>query len=216
MIINHNTEAYRARWRKNERNKFNGAFYYSQEICDIMIPLVKTDRNWVTVNVYGYAADHSIVFIHNNLHPEYYKHLERRNDLILVCGIPETMEKVAHLGTPIYLPLSVDVGYVEQFRLDSHPKEAAFVGRSIKRKGKEFPEPVDFIEGLSRSVLLSKMAKYKRVYGVGRVALEAKILGCEVCPYDPRFPDPDRWHVLDTRDAAVILQRKLDEIDGVK
>ena len=44
--------------------------------------------------------------------------------------------------------------------------------------------------------------------------IEAKVLGCEILPYDPRFPDPERWKVLDNRDAAVILQKQLDLIDG--
>ena len=38
--------------------------------------------------------------------------------------------------------------------------------------------------------------------------------GCEIMPYDKRFPDPSIWRVLDNRDAAKILQQKLDEIDG--
>ena len=61
--------------------------------------------------------------------------------------------------------------------------------------------------------LLAEMAKYKRVYAVGRSAIEAKILGCKVMPYDERFPDPGRWQILDTRDAARMLQNKLNSID---
>ena len=78
----------------------------------------------------------------------------------------------------------------------------------------EFPLTVDFIEGIPRDQMLDEMAKYKRVYAVGRTAIEAKVLGCEVLPYDPRFPDTDRWKVLDNRDASVILQRMINEIDA--
>ena len=60
------------------------------------------------------------------------------------------------------------------------------------------------------------MARYKRVYAVGRCAIEAKILGCEVLPYDERFPNPDVWTVLDSKMAAKILQSQLDIIDGGK
>ena len=58
------------------------------------------------------------------------------------------------------------------------------------------------------------MAEYRRVYAVGRCAIEAKCLGCEVLPFDPRYPDPELWQVLDNKDAAAILQKELEKIDG--
>ena len=211
MIISHEDKDYAARRWAISVNKYNGAYYYSREICGIMIPLVQTDRSWVTVNTRR-AVDRAIVFIHNNKHPENYEWLNVYRDLVLVCGIPETCEKVAHLGTAIYLPLSVNVAEVEAYRAEK-AREAAFVGRPAKRLGVSFPERVDHLEGMPRRKLLAEMAKYKRVYAVGRSAIEAKILGCEVMPYDERFPDPDRWQILDTRDAATILQNKLNSID---
>ena len=60
------------------------------------------------------------------------------------------------------------------------------------------------------------MATYKYIYGVGRVALEAMALGCKVLPYDPRFPDPMFWELIDNKDAAKILQRKLNRIQKGK
>ena len=211
MIISHEDKDYAARRWAISVNKYNGAYYYSREICGIMIPLVQTDRSWVTVNTRR-AVDRAIVFIHNNKHPENYEWLNVYRDLVLVCGIPETCEKVAHLGTAIYLPLSVNVAEVEAYRAEK-AREAAFVGRPAKRLGVSFPERVDHLEGMPRRKLLAEMAKYKRVYAVGRSAIEAKILGCEVMPYDERFPDPDRWQILDTREAARILQNKLNSID---
>ena len=62
--------------------------------------------------------------------------------------------------------------------------------------------------------LLKMMAKFRKVYAVGRTAIEAKVLGCEVLPYDPRFPRPERWKILDNKDAAGILQMQIDQIDG--
>ena len=195
-------------------NRYSGAFYYSREIVETMIPLVETDRPWVTVNIPHQCRDHAIVFIHNNLDASAYDHLREFSDLILVCGIPETCEKVAHLGKPVYLPLSVDVADVARFRLPEKTKEAAFAGRPAKRDGIQLPAGVDILEGMPRDYLLAAMAQYKKIYAVGRSAIEAKILGCEVLPYDPRFPDPDRWEIMDTREAAKILQEKLDIIDG--
>ena len=67
-IVDHDHPVYRRKRMQAGRNKWNGAYYYSKEIVDNIIPLVKTDRNWLTINVPEVAYDHSIVFIHNNLH----------------------------------------------------------------------------------------------------------------------------------------------------
>lgn len=222
-IINHMHPLYHARWLGSGDNKFNGAYYYSIEICNNIIPNVNTDRNWITINIpiqnnvpqfgAGCGCNHSIVFIHNNMHPEYYDWLKKYDDLVLVCGVPETCEKVAHLGTPIYLPLSVDVAEIKRFKKEK-TKESAYVGRRVKRNNLSFAEPVDYIEGIPREELLSTMAEYKKVYAVGRTAIEARVLGCEIGVYDPRFTDSTVWQILDNSDAVRILQEELDKIDG--
>lgn len=214
MVVDHNNIVYRGRWNKAGKNKYNGAFYYSKEIIANIMPLVKTDRNWITVNVPGRCWDHSIVFIHNNLHPENYEWLKRFNDLVLVCGVPETCEKVAHLGTAVYLPLSVDVKHVRKFRVKEKTKGAAFVGRPAKRKDVRLPLGVDVIEGLPRNEMLKRMAQYETIYAVGRTAIEAKVLGCKLKAYDPRYPKVSRWKILDNKKAAKMLQDILDKIDG--
>ena len=217
IIIDHNHPKYRAVWEEmSENNRWNGAFFYSKEIVKNIIPAVKTDRNWVTVNIPGLGADHAIVFMHSNLKPELYEWLKDYDDLILVCGIPETVPKVEHLGKAIYLPLSVDVEYVSQFKVPECEREMnrAFVGRPSKRIGVSFPRGTIYLERMSRPRLLSNVAKCQEVYAVGRAAIEAKILGCDILPYDPRFPDPERWKILDNAEAAQILQKQLDEIDG--
>ena len=217
MIICHNHPKYRQKWERAGRNKHNGAFYYSKEIVKNIIPLVDTDRNWITVNIPGVGCDHGIVFIHNNLHPENYDWLKTfgYKDLVLVCGIPETVEKVAHLGHAIYLPLSIDVENVKRFKTEK-TKKAAFVGRPAKRKNVTLPEGIDIIEDLPRQKMLAKMAAYETIYAVGRTAIEAKALGCKLKAYDPRFPKVSRWKVFDNKDAAKMLQEELDKIDGRK
>lgn len=215
MIITHEHFAYKRKWQKVGSGRYNGAFYYSKEICKNMIPNVQTDRNWITVNVKGVGCDHAIVFCHNNKNPSNYDWLSKYDDLILVCGVPETCDKVAHLGKAIYLPLSVDVAYIEQYKT-AKDKDTAFVGRRVKANWGEIPQGVDYLCSMPREQILKQMARYQKVYAVGRCALEAKVLGCEVLPYDPRFPDPDIWQVIDNKEAAVMLQRMINEIDGVK
>lgn len=191
----------------------NGAYFYSKEIVERIIPEVRTSRPWVTINVPGKCADGAIVFVHNNLNAGIYSWLAGYEDLILVCGVPETSAKVKHLGRPIYLPLSIDVEEVSRYRTEKKFGRC-FAGRPIKSTGHVFPRDTVMLRGLEREELLSRMAEFREVYAVGRCALEAKALGCEVLPYDPRFPDPDFWQVLDNREAAKILQTKLDEIEG--
>lgn len=221
LIINHDHPLYRKKWAmQSPANRKNGAFYYSKEICKNIIPNVNTDRHWLTVKVEDLCVDRAIVFIHNNLNSaDRYDYLKRYKDLVLVCGVPETMEKVAHLGTPIYLPLSIDVEYVKQFKLPKEERKGSvYVGRPIKRKytGVTIPDGVDIIEGVKRQDMLPMMARYEYVYAVGRTAIEAKALGCKLKAYDPRFPKVSFWKVIDNLDAAKMLQTELDRIDGVQ
>ena len=191
----------------------NGAYFYSKEIVENIIPRVKTDRNWVTIKVVGRCYDHSIVFIHNNNHPEWYDWLKHYKDLVLVCGVPDTVPKLQErlpMHHVIYLPLSIDTKYVKKFKTKK-TKAACFAGRASK-KTKDLPDNIDSIQNISRDELLAEIAKYKTVYGVGRVALEAKCLGAKIGIYDSRYPK-DIWKVIDNADAALMLQEELDKID---
>lgn len=212
-IVDHRNPSYKTRWEASGNNRFNGAYYYSMEIVGRIMPNVATDRNWITVNQPGAAYDHSIVFIHNNLRPERYDWLANYRDLVLVCGVPETCAKVSHLGEAVYLPLSIDVPHVERFKC-AKTRRDAYAGRRSKLFGKMFTSDVDHLSGMERDALLAAMAKYERVYAVGRTAIEAAALGCEVLPFDDRYPDPSIWKVVDNVDAAAMLQELLDAIDG--
>lgn len=212
IIIDHNNLSYREKRDLSVENKFNGAYYYSLEIVRNIIPRITTNRSIVTVNC-GFATDGAIVFIHNNLHPERYDFLEHYNDLILVCGLPETCEKVKHLGKTIYLPLSVDVEEVKKYRKEAKNRQAAYVGRFSKLRLGIVPLGTVYLCGIQREELLKEMADFREVYAVGRTAIEAKILGCKVLPFDRRFPDPNIWEVLDNKEAAKILQQKLNDLE---
>lgn len=216
MIYDHTNPKYMRVWLSSP-NRFNGAYFYSREIVSNIIPNVRTGRSWVTINAKGCCEDGSIVFIHNNLNPGVYGWLGKYRNLILVCGVPDTVPKMAHLGNAVYLPLSVDVPFVSRF-LRPKDKDAAFAGRRSKRNGEgaraSFPEGTDFLEDMPRNDLLREMARYRSVYAVGRCAIEARVLGCEILPYDPRYPDPSFWKVIDNREAAQMLQGILDVVDG--
>lgn len=210
MIIDHNNKAYRRKWHLAGSDRFNGAYFYSKEIVSNIIPHIETDRNWVTINIEGACEDHSIVFIHNNVNPSLYDWLKGYKDLVLVCGVPSTCEKVAHLGKAIYLPLSIDV---EEVKAHKHrkTKKRAYAGRTDKMTYK--CTDCDIISDMPRSLFLDALSRYKEVYAVGRVALEAKALGCKILQYDDRFMDTDFWVVRDNSEVVPMLQKALDEID---
>ena len=212
ILIDHRRKEYRRLRNLSFGARYNGAYYYSKEIVSNIIPKVKTDRNWITVNVRDLGCDHAIVFVHNNMHPENYEWLKKYDDLILVCGIPSTVQKVEHIARAIYLPLSIDVQDVLQYETNK-TKNVAYAGRAAKRKDTPL-WGIDHLEGMPRDQLLRRMAEYKQIYAVGRTAIEAACLGCEILPYDPRYPDPSIWKVIDNSEAAEILQQKINEIDG--
>lgn len=208
MVIDHTHPFYEMIWNRAGASRYNGAYYYSKEIVSNIIPRVETDYNWVTIRIPNKCFDHSIVFVHNNKVPGLYDYLKPYKDLILVCGIVSTCMKVAHLGRAIHLPLSIDTEEVRRYATKK-TKGAAFVGRPNKRKGMTLPDNIDFLEGLPREKLLEEVAKYREVYAVGRCAIEARCLGAKIKPYDPRFPDTSIWRVIDNKEAAEILQKKL-------
>ena len=218
-IISHESEDYKIKRSLIATGQHNGAYYYSKEIVENIIPRVKTDRPWVTVNV-DRAIDRAIVFIHSNISiEEKYSYLGDYEDLILVCSVPETMEAVAKYGTPIYVPLSVDVDYVSSFRVEQKSQRAAWAGNRWGFKEIDLmnylpPAGVDFLTNMPRDEMLRKMATYYTVYAIGRCAIEAKILGCNVKTCDHRFPDSSIWKVVDNREAAKILQEEINKIDG--
>jgi hypothetical protein len=164
----------------------------------------------VLVNYFGMCEDHAIVFAHNNWHPHIYEWLEAYDDLVIVVCRQSTADALSHLGRTVVLPLSVDVAQVASH---ARPKDrdVCFAGRMEKLKS---DLGVPKLTGIPRERFLDELARYRRVYAIDRTAIEAKVLGCEVLPYDPEFPDPSVWEVLDTSDAARMLQEALDAIDG--
>ena len=215
MIISHEAPVYRSRWVKASIGKHNGAYYYSKEIVRNIIPRVKTDRNWITINIPPAGIGHAVVFVHNNVDPEgLYGWLKKYEDLVMVCGIPGTMARVQDIGQAVYLPLSIDVADVVRYKRPK-TRRLAFVGRSVKRENLDIPRSAELIEELPRPKLLAEMAQFEEVLAVGRCAIEAKALGCRVRAYDPRYPDPSIWEVIDNSEAAAMLQIELNRIDGV-
>lgn len=216
MNITHEHPLYKAKRNKQGYGKYNGAYYYSKDICKYIIPRIKTDRKWVTVRLPECEEnlDHSIVFIHNNRNPNLYEYLRNYKDVICVCSTMHTWENMHFFGTPIILPLSVDTRSVIKYRTEK-TKDMAFAGRRLKMTNR-IPSEADILTDMPQTQLLREMAKYRKIYAVGRTAIQAKLLNCKVEVYDPMYTDPNFWKVVDCKDAAKMLQRLIDNIDGVE
>ena len=220
MIIDHTHPLYvKKRNSMTKDGKYNGAYYYSKEIVKNIIPNVKTDRNWITIRLPEMQVhpDHSIIFIHNNRNPNYYRYLKDYKDCLLICSLKSTAENLKFYGRTIYLPLSIDVKTVEKYKVKHKTKDIAYAGRALKLNymNNRVPKDTTILSGMPQSKLLQEMAKYKTIYASGRTAMQAKVLGCEVLPHETNFPDSNFWKVLDNKDAAKILQEKISIIDGI-
>lgn len=223
-IIGINNAQYRGYRKVFSQGSHNGAYYYAKEIEKNILPLVKTDRNWDLLGMrFTQHYNHSIIFIHHCLDwDRVYNWLEKRNDFVLVVSTKPTLEWAKSKGYPaIFLPLSIDVEYVKQFKTEK-TKRACYAGNrwAFKREQEEknIPKYVDFPPSdLSREELLKFIAPYKELYAIGRCALEGMVLGCKIKPFlMDRYPDPSYWKVLSNDSAARLLQEELDKIDGRK
>ena len=214
MIIDNNHPEYKKLRAKQGFGKYNGAYYYSKDIVKYIIPQIKTDRNWVTVRMEKVPIpDHTILFVHNNRNPNYYEYVRKAKDVILVCSTWHTYANMEYFGIPIFLPLSVKVDNIKRYKVKEKTKEVAFAGRRLKINNR-IPKDCDILTDMPQTRLIQEMANYKKIYAVGRTAIQAKILGCEIGVYDSMYPDPDFWRVVDVDVAAKKLQRELDKIDG--
>lgn len=223
QIIDTDHPKYQALRKGKTSGIYNGAYYYSKEIVKNIIPNVETDRNWDTLGMRSVGSlDHSLVFIHHGINmDEVYGWLDKYDDQILVVSTEDTKNWAEARGKKyIYLPLSVDVEYVKQFK-NIKTRGACYAGNrwAFKRKDEDelIPSGVDFPpKNIPREQMLRFIAPYQGCYAIGRCAIEAKILGCEVKVCLHKYPDPEHWRVIDNKEAAKMLQKELDKIEEEK
>lgn len=212
QIISHESPE----WTKLNIPHTNGAYWYSKELLEKVVPNIKTDRNWVLINAEHTCLDHSIVFIHNNAHPERYEWLAPYKDLILVCSSYKTLGTMIEMFPKfhtIFIPLSIDVEYVKQFKPKRKSKKVCYYGRLEKCPVKILEDDsIIKISGDNRDDLLKEVGKFKTVYSIGRCALEATALGCNVISHEGEY-EGMKINLLDNKHIIPELQRLLNEID---
>lgn len=196
----------------------NGAYFYSKELLENIVPHIKTKRNWILINAEGKCYDNSIVIIHNNKNPERYEWLRQYKNLILVCSQVKTLNKLIEMHPKLHsilIPLSIDTEYVKKFRVKRKTKNIGYFGRIVKCPSYILEDnSIDKIYGLNRDELLKTLAKYKKVYAIGRCALEAKCLGCEVLHHAGEYENVG-FTLYDNKDVIPEFQRLINEIDNM-
>ena len=175
-------------WRdKQTHGKENGAYYYSKEIEENILPELGFDMFYITAGAGLYTPreipDGAIVICHDNRSTKQSYGKLFGKDIIWVCSKHSTVETLEGYGErAVYVPLSIDTEYIKQFKRKK-TKDTAYVGNAWAFKRdylNSLPIDIEQLTGMPRVKLLKEMAKYKRVIAEGRVYLEAMILGCEV------------------------------------
>lgn len=210
LYFSHKSKAYVDKKLKH----FDGAYFYSKELVKNILPKVKTDRPFITINLCDNYCDNAVIFIHDNINPYRYVFLKKYKNLILVCSRFETVKALVDLLPRfhvVYLPLSIDTKYVSKFTSESKNKDKCYVGRKSTIPG-GLPE-VDYLCNLERDDLLRKLSHYKLAYAVGRCLLEAKCLGLKTVNTSLLHGSED---LLDNKEVIPVLQKLINEIDGIK
>lgn len=219
VFVDHNHPNYVAKRNMLGSGKFNGAYYYSQDIENYILPLIKTDRPVNTIGIKDCGGtDRMIVFVHHYLHPEKYAWLKKFKDVIIVSSDLEANKVLKNFGTVIHLPLSVNTEEIAKHKVKKKTQDACYYGNQWAFKQKELkelvPPEVHRFGEMPRERAWDVIAKYKRCYAIGLCAIEAQVLGCKLEMSRYRYPDPEKaFPVFDCKDAAKMLQKELDKID---
>lgn len=171
---------------KQGAGKNNGAYWYSKEIEEIILPEINANVVIITAGATLYKPwelpDHLIIVCHDNRTTrQSYGHLFNKKAL-WICSKESTVQTLSSYGEKgIYIPLSIDMEYVKQFKAKK-TKNIAYVGNpwGFKRSYlNSLHKNIKQLNGLEREDLLREMAKYKSVIAEGRCLMEAQTLGAK-------------------------------------
>lgn len=218
IIVNYQHPNYLAKWNALPSGKFNGAYYYSQDIENYILPHIQTERPVNTIGIHDCGGENDmIVFVHHYLHPENYKWLKRFKNIIIVSSDYEADKVLKGFGNVIHLPLSVPVAEVAKHK-KKKTQNACYIGNPWSFKQQELrelvPPEVHRFGEMPREQLWDVMAEYKIVYAIGLCAIEAQVLGAKLEMSRYRYPDPAKsFPVLDCGDAGKALNIAIKRIE---
>lgn len=208
IYFSHLSEEY----KKRRIGTYNGAYWYSKELVENILPKIKSDRSAITINMDSYCEDNAVVFIHNNDNPKRYEWLQKYKNLILICSKYETLATIIEImpkAHVVYLPLSIDTTYVKQFKAKRKTKNKCYIGRPSTAP-ENLPKDVKVLGIMERDKMLAEAAKYKIAYATGRCLLEAKCLGLKTVNTSKYTGSEE---LLDNKKVIPMLQKLLNEID---
>lgn len=187
IIIGTNDKRFKTWHNQQGSGKNNGAYWYSKEIEDIILPEIKSSLFIVTAGATLLdkkdIPDGAVVVCHDNRTTlKSYKKLLNK-EVLWVCSKKSTVKTLKKAGEKaVYIPLSIDTKYVKQFKTKK-TKDIAYVGNAWAFKKdylKSLPDNIVQLSNLPREKLLKQMAKFKHIIAEGRCLMEAQILGCKV------------------------------------
>lgn len=218
IIQDHTTKEYLIAQSKLSAGKFNGAYFYSKEIVESFIPNINTTYNWQTIN-HQTAPEHCIVFVHSNNALERYDYLLKYNDVILVCSTHNSLNQLKRKGHKkvIYVPLSIDTDYLDNFKNDNEKNGTIATGNqwAFTNETKKFfiKNNIKHYHDIPREQLLTLMSNAETIYAIGRTAMEAIYLGANVIQPDKEYPVEKYTTYYKQEDAIRILQQEIDKYD---
>lgn len=208
-------------WRNGRKyGKENGAYYYSKEIEDNILPEIEADVLIVTAGAALYTAielpDGCVVVCHDNRSTQQSYGRLFGKGIVWVCSKHSTVETLEGYGErAVYIPLSIDTKYVKKFKRKK-TKDTAYVGNAWDFKRdylNSLPVDIEQLSDMSREKLLKEMSKYKNVIAEGRVLMEAQILGCKT--EVPKYDGHESVYVeaLDNRETIPEWGKLLEAVD---
>lgn len=218
-IIGTKSDRYQA-WRaKQGMARNNGAYWYAKEIEDIILPELKHLNLWINTVGSRFLSPRDIprgavIVCHDNINTvRTYMRLFKL-DVLWICSkqsVADTLIK--HGEKAVYIPLSIDVEYVEQFKRKRRTKDIAYVGNAWGFK-KEYlssmPSNIVQLNGMDRDDLLKEMSKYRTIIAEGRCLLEAKVLGAKTELPTHGYGDIVDREVIDSREAIPMWREVLE------
>mgnify|MGYP003509219024 CR=1 FL=1 len=195
LVIGTNTQRFKDWYATQGAGKNNGAYWYAKEIEELILPTFNAlPICVVTAGAKLYTSRDipagSVIICHDNrsTFKSYWKLYGRGN--LWVCSKHSSVDTLKAKGeNAVYVPLSIDTGYIKQFKLKKRTKDTAFVGNAWGFKKsylKSLPPDSTQLSDMPREALIKEMAKYKHVIAEGRCLMEAQTLGakCEVPQYN--------------------------------
>jgi len=202
--------------------KFNGAYYYAREIEEIMLPLLKTDRNVFTIHVPNIGIDNALIWAHSNIQLEsVYNHWHKYKDLVFIVSQKQTYDKLICLfpnDKIIYLPLSIDFSYLDKFKYMGQRKGSVYFGNVWAERHSIFekiPKSVNRLHDVPRKRGLEIIARAETVYACGRCYLESLYLNPKGTIHVKPDYATDDLVLIDTHEAVKLLQKELDKIENI-